>query len=129
MSASLVTLAAMDRISLTVPAEPAFHATLRLVVGGVGSRLQLPYEQVDELQLAVEALVSGRVSVESTLVLEVELDGGAALVTIGPFASDPERERDPIVERLVRRARVVHRDGDADWVELSVGADGEGGSP
>ena len=39
--------------------------------------MQLPYEQVDELQLAVETLVSGRVSVESTLVLEVELDGGA----------------------------------------------------
>ena len=90
--------------------------------------MQLPYEQVDELQLAVETLVSGRVSVESTLVLEVELDGGAARVTIGPFASDPERVRDPIVERLVRRTRVVHRSGDADWVELSVGRDGEGGA-
>jgi hypothetical protein len=117
----------MDRISLTVPAEPAFHGTLRLVVGGVGSRLQLPYEQVNELQLAVETLVSARVPVGPALVLEVELDGGAARVTVGPFASDPERERDRVVERLVRQARVVRRDGDADWVELSVGGDRESG--
>jgi hypothetical protein len=111
----------MDRISLTVPADPAFHGTLRLVVGGVGSRLQLPYEQVNELQLAVETIVSNRVAVGPALVVEMELDGGAASVTVGPFARDDDAERDLVVKRLVRSARVVRRDGGADWVELGVG--------
>jgi len=111
----------MDRISLKVPADPAFHGTLRLVLGGVGTRLQLPYEQVNELQLAVETLVSNRAVVGDELVLEMELGGGAACLLVGPFAPDGDAERQRVVERLVRTTRVVRREDATDWVELGVG--------
>lgn len=122
MSVAPVTLAVtMDRISLKVPADPAFHGTLRLVVGGVGSRVQLPYEQVNELQLAVETLVSNRAVVGAELVLEMGLDGRAAFLLIGPFVPDADTERQRVVERLVGSARVVRREDGTDWVELGVG--------
>lgn len=124
MSVAPVTLAVtMDRISLKVPADPAFHGTLRLVVGGVGSRVQLPYEQVNELQLAVETLVSNRAVAGAELVLEMGLDGGTAFVLIGPFVPDADTERQRVVERLVGSARVVRREDGTDWVELGVGVE------
>jgi hypothetical protein len=122
MSATAVTLALrMDRISLTVPADPAFRGTLRLVVGGIGTRLRLPYEQVNELQLAVETLVSNRAVVGSSLVVEADVDDAAACVAVGPFAPDADADRLRVLERLVREARVTRRDGQAEWVELVVG--------
>jgi len=126
MSATAVTLALrMDRISLTVPAEPAFRGTLRLVVGGIGTRLRLPYEQVNELQLAVETLVSNRVTLGPSLVVEADVDGETACLAVGPFAPDADVDRLRVLERLVRQARVTRRDADAEWVELVVG-DGTG---
>jgi hypothetical protein len=122
MSATAVTLALrMDRISLTVPADPAFRGTLRLVVGGIGTRLRLPYEQVNELQLAVETVVSYRDAVGPSLVVEADVDGGTACLAVGPFAPDPDTDRLRVLERLVREARATQRDGGAEWVELVVG--------
>jgi hypothetical protein len=123
MSATVVTLASrMDHISLRVPADPAFHGTLRLVVGGVGSRLRLPYEQVNELQLAVETLVTNRAAAGAELVLEMELDGAAAALLVGPFAPAADAGGQRVLERLVRTARVVDREDGCEWVELEVGA-------
>lgn len=125
MSQTAATLALqMDRISLSVPADPTFHGTLRLVVGGIASRLQLPYEQVNELQLAVEALVSHRTTIGPTLSVDADLDGESVSITVGPFTPDPDLEGHRVVERLVQRARVVHREDGAEWIELSVAGPG-----
>ena len=125
MSATAVTLILrMDHVSLTVPADPAFRGTLRLVVGGIGTRLQLPYEQVNELQLAVETLVSNRVIVGPDLVVEAEIDGATGCVVVGPFAPDADTGRLRVLTRLVRSARVTGRDGGTEWVELDVGDTG-----
>jgi len=126
MSATAVTLALrMDRISLTVPADPAFRGTLRLVVGGIGTRLRLPYEQVNELQLAVETLVSNRVALGPSLVVEADVDGGTACLAVGPFAPDADADRLRVVERLVCEARATRRDDEAEWIELVVGESSE----
>ena len=42
-----------DRIVLTIPADPRFRSVATLVIGGIGSRADLPYERTDDLQLAV----------------------------------------------------------------------------
>lgn len=41
-------------ITATVPARPDYVRVLRLVVGGVAARLNLPYDQIDDLRMAVD---------------------------------------------------------------------------
>ena len=43
-----------DDIVLTIPTSPRLRSVATLVLGGVGSRLRLSYEKVDDLQLADE---------------------------------------------------------------------------
>ena len=46
-----------DTILLTIPTSPAFRGVASLVLGGVGSRLDLPFERMDDLQLAVLSML------------------------------------------------------------------------
>ena len=46
-----------DEIRLVIPAEQDFHGVARLVLGGVAARLDLSYEQLEDLQTALEALL------------------------------------------------------------------------
>lgn len=118
----LVTLAlGMDRITLSVPSEPAFHGALRLVIGGIASRCDLPYEQVNELQLAVEALVTHRLPGGDATVIEAVVEERVVSVAIGPFVREDDAGGWRVVERLVSSARIVGRDDGADWVELVAG--------
>ena len=111
----------MDRVTLSAPAEDDFHTLLRLIVGGIGSRSRLSYEQTTELQLAVEALVSNRITTAGTVVLEAGIEGPSVTVLVGPFetADDPAARR--AIERLVDDIRLVQSDG-GDWIELTVAA-------
>jgi hypothetical protein len=108
----------MDRITLSVPPGPEFHGTLRLVVGGIGARSQLGYEQVNELQLAVENVVAQRRSSGPAVVVQADVDDRSVTVLVGPF----EPEDDPVglrvAERLVGSARAVTLE-DGEWLELS----------
>lgn len=115
----------MDRVTLSVPADPAFHGALRLVVGGIGSRSNLSYEQVNELQLAVEALVAHRSVAGEAVHVEAGIDGSVVTVVVGPFEPDEDTAGRRVVDRLVRRVGVVHRDDGGDWIELETGG-GEG---
>jgi len=116
----------MDRVTLSAPAEDDFHTLVRLVVGGIGSRSSLSYEQTSELQLAVEALVSNRTTTGGTVVLEAGIEGSSVTVLVGPFesADDPAARR--ALERLVDDVRLVPGDR-GDWIELTVAAAGRGG--
>ena len=49
-----------DEIRLVLPAQEDFHPVAHLVVGGLGARLELTYEQLEDLQVAVEALLGCR---------------------------------------------------------------------
>ncbi len=46
-----------EAIDLTLPAGREWHAVARLVLGGVADRLNLSFEDLDDLQLAVERLL------------------------------------------------------------------------
>ena len=121
MGQAVVTLGVdMDRVRLSVPADPRFHGALRLVVGGIGSRLQLPYEQVNELQLAVEALVSHRVVVGDEVCIEAEIDEHSVALSVGPFEPDGDEGGRRVLERLVEATRTIERNGSGQWVELRV---------
>jgi hypothetical protein len=118
----------MDRVTLSAPAEQDFHALVRLVVGGIGSRSQLSYEQTSELQLAVEALVANRSTTTGTVVLEAGIDGPSVKVLIGPFEGNEDASGRRVLEKLVDAVRLVEADG-GQWIELSIAAAGHAGGP
>jgi hypothetical protein len=76
-------------ISLTLPHDERFVNVARIVVGGLAARLDLPYESLDDLQLAVETLLAQpryRVAAEVTVLITVE--GRTLAVDVGPLDTD-----------------------------------------
>jgi hypothetical protein len=116
----------MDRVTLTAPAEDDFHTLVRLVVGGIGSRSQLSYEQTSELQLAVEALVANRSTTGGTVLVEADIEGPSVTLLVGPFETKDDAAARRAIERLVDEVRLVQRD-QGEWVELTVAASGRRG--
>jgi hypothetical protein len=109
----------VEAIALTVPTGGRFESVVSLVLGGIGSRLDLPVSRIDDLQLAV-ANLSG-IAAGSDLVLEVAVHEDRLLLCVGPLetgaAADPARRR--LVDPLVDGARALEREG-RDWLELDV---------
>jgi len=46
-----------DAITLSIPHEKPFHGVARLVVGGLAARLELSYENLEDLQLALASVL------------------------------------------------------------------------
>ena len=120
-----ILVAHADRVRLSVPAGPSFRGALRLLLGGLGNSSGLSYDEVNELQLAVEALIASRTLAGDSLLVEADLDDGAMSLAVGPFVpgDDPGGRR--VLDRLVRRARAQSRD-DGEWIELAAGVPAEG---
>lgn len=108
-----------DRILLTAPAGPHGSGVVSLVLGGLGARLDLPVDRVDELALAATTMAG---SVDSDrLELEVEVREDRVTVRVGPLEDDssldPGRRR--IIERLVDGLATIRHDGQ-EWAELEL---------
>lgn len=106
-----------DTIALTIPAEARFRGVATLVLGGIGSRLELSYERVDDLQLAVLSVLDAGSADEMSVEVTREDDGVS--VVIGPLvpgsADDGGLTR--VLDRLVDRIEAVQRD-DEEWLML-----------
>jgi hypothetical protein len=115
-----------DEIRLVLPAQEDFHPVAHLVVGGLAARLELTYEQLEDLQVAVEALLGCREDDgEVSVVVTVEPD--IVRATIGPFqaqalvglASDAgEFGLRRVLDTVTDSVQVEERDGGA-WVALT----------
>jgi hypothetical protein len=108
-----------DRIVLTLPAAGRFRPVASLVLGGIGTRLDLPYERLDDLQLAVLCLLAAGAGREVTL--EAEADTSGVSVTVGPLVagSGADRALMRILERLVDSVEPVTRAGE-EWIALGL---------
>lgn len=73
-----------DTIELVTPVDRAWDPVVRLVLGGIADRIDLPFEELDDLQLAVERLRAEAGSQES-LKLTIELTGRGVRVRLGPL--------------------------------------------
>ncbi len=73
-----------DTIELVTPVDRAWDPVVRLVLGGIADRIDLPFEELDDLQLAVERLRAEAGSQES-LKLSIELTGASIRVRLGPL--------------------------------------------
>lgn len=108
------------RIGLELPANACCRAVGRLVVGGVASRLSFAVEQIEDLQLAIEALLS-RPSAGPIVCVELTESELGLEARLGPFAPAPaERTRvQTMLRRLVEGAD-VQDSFDGEWITLSA---------
>ena len=117
-----------DDIILTIPASARYRPVATLVLGGVGSRLELPYERIDDLQLAV---LSALVAAEGDLVtMEVEAGEKGLAVSVGPLVdgSGGDDALRLVLDRLVDSVEATARDG-GEWLTLRMdrNSDSSGG--
>jgi hypothetical protein len=120
-----------DEIKLVLPAQEDFHQIARLVVGGLAARLELTYEQLEDLEVALDAVLRCRDD-EGDLSVSLAVDGRTVRTTVGPFTvealADLERDDDVlglrrVLETVADDLQVEERD-DGSWVELTKGPPG-----
>jgi anti-sigma regulatory factor (Ser/Thr protein kinase) len=108
-----------DEITLTLPSGPDYQTVAHLVLGGLATRLNLTLEHLEDLQLAIGAVLAqgGDSAGEVTLRLRVSDDSLEALVEpVGPRVLDEvERETDELGLRRVLESTVddIQVDGKA----------------
>jgi hypothetical protein len=108
-----------DTIHLTVPAGLRGAGVVALVLGGLGSRLDLPVDRIDELALAAATLapaVDG-----TTLRLEADVLEDRLVLRMGPLedgaGADSATRR--VIDALVDRVVALRKD-DHEWIELEL---------
>jgi hypothetical protein len=115
-----------DEISLTLPADDAFHSVAHLVLGGLAVRLDLTFENLEDLELAIDALLEHSTQGTNVTMLVRGLDGELQTI-VGPFkAVRSEHEAGGeeslnlrrILDTVCDRVEIVDRDG-GQWVELT----------
>jgi hypothetical protein len=108
-----------DTISLTLPADARYRGVATLVLGGIGSRANLPYDRMDELQLAVLSVLDA--SKGQSVSLHVDAAGDALTVSLGPLleGSGSDEGLARVLGRLVDDVVGERRDGE-EWLTLRV---------
>ena len=76
-----------DVVTLVLPREPEFHSVARLVLAGLGARLQLTYEHLEDLQLGVGTLLEHSDG-DADLVVSIAVGESAISTEVGPFEGD-----------------------------------------
>ncbi len=133
-----------DTVALSFPRDSRYYAVARLVVGGMAAPLQMSYDALDDLQLAISSLLDheelatsgttaddGIAGGEAAVQLRLEVDDEQLVASIGSFAPgtvDKAFERsvssggdlglrrllDTIVDDVA-----VAAEGDVEWVRLT----------
>jgi hypothetical protein len=75
-----------DEIALTLPADDAFRRVAHLVLGGLAARLDVTFEHLEDLELALDALLE-RVEEDGDITLRVRVTDDELQATVGPFTS------------------------------------------
>ena len=123
-----------DEITLTLPRDSDFYGIAHLVLGGLGARLQLTYEALDDLQVALASVLE-RPDDEGDVVVSLRVHEGAVEALVGPFEHASLRtylEREGADELSVSRllatvvdsVKIDERDGGA-WIALTKSVGGE----
>ena len=73
-----------ERIDLEAPLTGDFQPVIRLIIGGIAERVDFGFEEIDDLQLAVERLLAEARSQE-TVQLSFEVGEGRVRTRVGPL--------------------------------------------
>jgi hypothetical protein len=115
-----------DEICLTLPADDAFHGVAHLVLGGLAARLNLSFEHLEDLELALDSLLE-HPSDGREVTLRVLVQDHMLRTIVGPFSSvRAELEEGGtnslnlgrILRAVCDSVEVEDRDG-SQWVELT----------
>ena len=114
-----------EEIRLVIPAEEDFRPIAHLVTGGLAMRLDVTYDDLEDLQLGIEALLSLRDDADELVVCLSAVDG-VLHASLGPFSpekvhtAETDRGLDlhRVLETVCDTHEVEERD-DGAWVELS----------
>jgi len=74
-----------ERIDLEAPLSGDFQAVVRLIVGGIAERVDFAFEEIDDLQLAVERLLA-EAGTAGTVCLSFEVGENRIRTRIGPLS-------------------------------------------
>ena len=115
-----------DEITLVVPAQQDFRPIVHLVVGGLAVRLDLTMDTLEDLQVALDALLSRRDD-DGDVNLRLVISEDSLNASVGPLpvslVDDIDREGGELTLRRVLETvcdtfEIEERNGDA-WVEMT----------
>jgi hypothetical protein len=114
-----------EEIRLVIPAEEDFRPIAHLVTGGLAMRLDVTYDDLDDLQVGIEALLALRDDA-GELVLSLTSEDGVLHASLGPFSPDTVHEVESdgtlslhrVLDTVCDKHEIEERDGAA-WVELT----------
>jgi len=120
----------VDEITLTIPRERDFHRVAHLVLGGLAVRLELTIENLEDLELALDAILD-RSDDNGEITVQMALRDGALETRVGPLTpkllDEIEQEQDGALSlRRVLESTVddVHVDGEFVHLTKKVSARG-----
>ncbi len=116
-----------DEITLTIPRDRALYGVAHLVLGGLGIRLNLTIEHLEDLQLALDAVLE-RAREEEHVTIAVSVHDGVIETAIGPMRDGVRAELEAtegedvglrrILDTLVDSVELTPREG-GEWVKLT----------
>jgi hypothetical protein len=115
-----------DEIQLTLPAQEDFRLIAHLVVGGLGARRDLTFEDLEDLQVAFDALLACRED-EDNITVALSVEDGEVRASVGPFTEDALAQLDEgpgglaprrVLETVCDTVAVQERDGSS-WVDVT----------
>lgn len=114
-----------DEIRLVIPAEEEFRRIAHLVTGGLASRLDVTFDDLEDLQLGIEVLLALRDDLDE-LVVSLSAADGTLRASLGPFEPEVLHEDGSggglDLQRVLATVSDTHevheRDG-AVWIELT----------
>jgi len=116
-----------DEITLTIPRDRALYGVAHLVLGGLGIRLNLTIENLEDLEIALDAVLDSARDGEN-VTIAMSVGDGAIQTRIGPMndgiRSELEHEGgDGVGLRRILDAVVdgveVESDDRGDWIRLT----------
>jgi hypothetical protein len=118
--------AGAEVIALRLPSDVRYLPVVRLMLGGLATRIECPIDQLDELQLATETVISlGAAHGEAeTVTVEIGLGDRWVAVSVGPVSRTvldsilrPELDLAHVLAPLVDLVEGFERD-DGHWLRL-----------
>jgi hypothetical protein len=118
-----------DEITLTLPRDRNYYEIAHLVLGGLAIRLDLTYDHLDDLQVALETVLQQE-EADGELTISLTVDEGALRTLVGPFPGGGlrtalEREDDGeqlslrrLLGTVCDRVEVEQRAG-GEWIALT----------
>ena len=115
----------VDEIRLTLPRERPYHRIAHLVLGGLAVRLDLTFDTLEDMQVALGELLE-RYAGDNNLELVLRVLPDAIETRVGPFDGEllrDELDRDEavglrrVLDTVADSVR-IDEEGGAHWVEL-----------